>query len=148
MDRTFVAIDVETTGLEAGTDEIIEVAAVKFNGDQVLETYQQLVKPRHALPLKITRLTGISDDMLKDAPRFSEIAPDLVRFVKSYPLIGHSVGFDLKMLQAQGMRFGQASYDTFDMATLLIPQAPAYRLSALAATLGVTHDDAHRALSD
>ena len=148
MDRTFVAIDVETTGLEAGTDEIIEIAAVKFNGDQVLETYQQLVKPRHALPLKITRLTGISDDMLKDAPRFSEIAPDLVRFVKSYPLIGHSVGFDLKMLQAQGMRFGQASYDTFDMATLLIPQAPAYRLSALAATLGVTHDDAHRALSD
>ena len=51
MDRTFVAIDVETTGLEAGTDEIIEVAAVKFTGDTVLETFQKLVKPHHSLPL-------------------------------------------------------------------------------------------------
>src|SRR6266496_3886629 len=148
MDRTFVAIDVETTGLEAGTDEIIEVAAVKFTGDTVLETFQKLVKPRHSLPLKIARLTNISDEMLADAPRFSEIAPGLVRFVKSYPLVGHSVGFDLKMLQAQGMRFAQPSYDTFDLATLLMPHAPAYRLGTLAAMLGITHDDAHRALSD
>jgi DNA polymerase-3 subunit epsilon/ATP-dependent DNA helicase DinG len=148
MDRTFVAIDVETTGLEAGTDEIIEIAAVKFNGDEVLETFQKLVKPRHSLPLKIARLTGISDDMLADAPRFSEVAPELVRFAKSYPLVGHSVGFDLKMLQAQGMRFPQPAYDTFDLATLLMPRAPAYRLGTLAAVLGIEHDEAHRALSD
>ncbi len=148
MDRTFVAIDVETTGLEAGTDEIIEVAAVKFTGDTVLETFQKLIKPHHSLPLKIARLTNISDEMLTDAPRFSEVAPELVRFVKSYPLIGHSVGFDLKMLQAQGMRFAQPAYDTFDMATLLMPRAPAYRLSALAAAIGITHDEAHRALAD
>src|SRR5919206_4772896 len=148
MDRTFVAIDVETTGLEAGTDEIIEIAAVKFAGDEVLETFQKLVKPRHSLPLKIARLTGISDEMLADAPRFSEVAPDLVRFVKSYPLVGHSVGFDLKMLQAQGMRFPQPAYDTFDMATLLMPRAPAYRLGALAAALGIAHEEAHRALAD
>src|SRR5262245_31521600 len=102
MDRTFVAIDVETTGLEAGVDEIIEVAAVKFRGDEVLETFSQLVKPRHSLPLKITRLTGISAESLASAPRFSEVAPELVRFVKSYPLVGHSVGFDIRMLQAQG----------------------------------------------
>ena len=107
MDRTFVAIDVETTGLEAGVDEIIEVAAVKFRGDEVLETFSQLVKPRHSLPLKITRLTGISAESLAGAPRFSEVAPDLVRFVKSYPLVGHSIGFDIRMLQAQGMRFAQ-----------------------------------------
>ena len=148
MDRTYVAIDVETTGLEAGTDEIIEIAAVKFAGDEVLETFQQLVKPRHSLPLKITRLTGITEEMLADAPRFPEIAPDLVRFVKSYPLVGHSVGFDLKMLQAQGMRFAQPSYDTFDLTTLLMPRAPAYRLSTLSAVLGITHDEAHRALAD
>src|SRR5262245_49711397 len=148
MDRTFVAIDVETTGLEAGTDEIIEIAAVKFTGDAVLEMFQKLVKPRHSLPLKIARLTNISDEMLADAPRFSEVAPELVRFIKSYPLVGHSVGFDLKMLQAQGMQFRQPAYDTFDMATLLMPRAPAYRLGALAAALGIAHDEAHRALAD
>ncbi|HEU5098915.1 MAG TPA: exonuclease domain-containing protein, partial [Roseiflexaceae bacterium] len=148
MDRTFVAIDVETTGLEAGTDEIIEIAAVKFTGDAVLETFQKLIKPRHSLPLKIARLTNITDEMLADAPRFSEVAPELVRFVKSYPLVGHSVGFDLKMLQAKGMQFRQPAYDTFDMATLLMPRAPAYRLSALAEALGITHGEAHRALAD
>src|SRR6266508_6440875 len=148
MDRTFVAIDVETTGLEAGVDEIIEVAAVKFRGDEVLESFNHLVKPRHSLPLKITRLTGISEDALAEAPRFSDVAPDLVRFVKSYPLVGHSIGFDVWMLQAQGMRVTQPAYDTFDLATLLMPQAPAYRLSTLAAALGITHDEAHRALSD
>src|SRR5262249_45273696 len=121
---------------------------VKFTGDAVLETFQKLVKPRHSLPLKIARLTNISDEMLADAPRFSEVAPELVRFIKSYPLVGHSVGFDLKMLQAQGMQFRQPAYDTFDMATLLMPRAPAYRLGALAAALGIAHDEAHRALAD
>jgi DNA polymerase III subunit epsilon len=58
LDKIFVAIDVETTGLEPGVDEIIEVAAVKFRGDEVLETFSHLVRPRHSLPLKITRLTG------------------------------------------------------------------------------------------
>ncbi len=71
-----------------------------------------------------------------------------MRFVKSYPLVGHSVGFDIKMLKAQGMNFPQPAYDTFDLATLLIPHAPAYRLGTLAAMLGITHDEAHRALSD
>lgn len=148
MDRIFVALDVETTGLDPANDEIIEVAAVKFRGDEVLETFQRLVKPHHALPLKITRLTGISDADLEDAPRFVQLGPDLVRFLKSYPLVGHSVGFDVRMLQAHGMRLPQPAYDTFDMATLLMPNAPAYRLGALAAVLGIVHEEAHRALSD
>ncbi len=148
MDRIFVALDVETTGLEAGVDEVIEIAGVKFRDDEVLDTFQQLVKPRHSLPLKIARLTGITETMLADAPRFSEVAPSLATFVKSYPIVGHSIGFDLRMLQAQGMRFPQPSYDTFEMATLLMPEAPSYGLATLAAMLGITHDEAHRALAD
>lgn len=148
MDRIYVAIDVETTGLEPGVDEIIEVAAVRFQGDEVVETFQQLVKPRHSLPLKVARLTGITAEMVVDAPKFSSVAPELSRFVKSYPLVGHSVGFDLRMLQAQGMALPQPAYDTFELATLLMPKAPAYRLSAITAALGLQHDEAHRALSD
>jgi DNA polymerase-3 subunit epsilon/ATP-dependent DNA helicase DinG len=148
MERIYVALDVETTGLEAGMDEIIEIGAVKFRGHEVLETFAQLVKPRQALPLKITRLTGITADDLTTAPRFNAIAPDFVRFVKNYPLVGHSIGFDVTMLRAQGMHFAQPVYDTFDMATLLLPQAPIYKLSALADHLGVAHPDDHRALND
>lgn len=148
IDRVFVAVDVETTGLEAGKDEIIEVAAVRFRGDTVLETFASLVAPRHSVPLKIQRLTSISAEMLVGQPRFAQIAPDLARFLGSDPIVGHSIGFDLRMLQAHGMRLPQPSYDTLEMAQLLAPQLPAYRLGALTLALGLQHDAAHRALSD
>ncbi len=148
MERICVALDVEMTGTQAGVDEIIEVAAVKFKGSEVIETFSQLVKPRQPLPLKITQLTGITAEMLASAPGFNSVAPDFVRFVQNHPLIGHSVEFDLAMLRAQGMRFSQPIYDTFDLATLLLPQVSAYRLETLAEHLGVAHPDAHRALSD
>jgi hypothetical protein len=71
-----------------------------------------------------------------------------VRFVKSYPIVGHSVGFDVRMLGAQGLRLGQPSYDTFELATLLLPGQSSYNLGALAAALNIPHPDAHRALAD
>jgi len=148
VDSVFVAIDVETTGLEAGVDEIIEVAAVKFRGADVLETFQRFVRPRHSLPIKITHLTGINADDLANAPLFHSVAPDLVRFLKSYPLIGHQVSFDVRMLGAQGLRLPQPSYDTLDLAMLLLPNQPGYSLGALAASLGIAHPNAHRALAD
>jgi predicted DnaQ family exonuclease/DinG family helicase len=148
VNTIFVAIDVETTGLEAGTDEIIEVAAVKFRETEVLETFQRLVRPRHSLPIKIAQLTGINADDLETALPFHHVAPDFVRFVKSYPIIGHSVGFDVRMLGAQGLKLAQPSYDTFELSTLLLPGQPSYNLGALAASLNIPHPDAHRALAD
>lgn len=147
-ERTFVAIDVETTGLVTGVDEIIEVAAVKFRGGELLERYSQLVRPRQSLPLKITRLTGITPEDVASAPRFNEIGAEVARFVKSYPIVGHSVSFDLGMLRAHGMSFNQQVYDTFDLATLLMPQAPIYKLGALAERIGIPHPEDHRALND
>lgn len=147
-ERIYVALDVETTGLQAGVDEIIEVAAVKFRGTEILDRYSQLVAPFQPLPLKISRLTGIKPEDLASAPRFNEIGSDIAQFVKSYPIIGHSVSFDLTMLCNQGMSFNQPVYDTFDMATLLMPQIAVYRLSAIADRLGIPHPADHRALND
>ncbi|MEI7769774.1 MAG: helicase C-terminal domain-containing protein [Chloroflexales bacterium] len=147
-ERIYVALDVETTGLRAGVDEIIEVAAVKFRGVEILERYSQLVSPRQPLPLKITRLTGITAEDVAAAPRFNEVGADVARFIKTYPLVGHSVGFDLGMLRAQGMSFNQPVYDTFDLATLLMPQIPIYKLGAIAERLGIPHPADHRALND
>ncbi|WP_129674985.1 helicase C-terminal domain-containing protein [Candidatus Chloroploca sp. Khr17] len=147
-ERIYVAVDVETTGLVPGTDELIEVAAVTFRRHELLDTYSQLVQPRQPLPLKITRLTGIAPKDVAEAPFFNMIGGDFARFIKSYPIVGHSVSFDLSMLRAQGMNFTQPTYDTFELATLLMPQAPIYKLSALAERIGVPHPDAHRALND
>ncbi len=148
MNRIVVALDVETTGLQFGEDEIIEIGAVKFQGAEVLETFTQLIQPRQALPLKITRLTGITPAMLADKPRFSAVAPEFVRFLGKYPLIGHTVSFDINMLKAQGVKFAQPVYDTFELATLLLPQTPIYKLSALAEQMGIPHPSDHRALND
>ena len=148
MERVYIALDVETTGLKEGVDEIIEIAAVKFSTSTVLETFHTLVKPHYSLPLKTARLTGITPASLADAPTFAQAAPDLVRFIRAYPIIGHSIDFDIRMLQAQGMRFSQPIYDTFELATLLIPGAPGYGLSAIAKLFGIVHRDAHRALAD
>jgi DNA polymerase-3 subunit epsilon/ATP-dependent DNA helicase DinG len=148
MERILIALDVETTGLEAGVDELIEVAAVKFRGAEILETFSQLVRPRQSVPLKISRLTGISVAMLADAPRFPDVAAELARFLGSHPIVGHSVGFDARMLQAQGMRLPQPLYDTHELATMLLPGLPAYSLVALAQHLGVPLAQAHRALDD
>ena len=148
MQAVFVAVDVETTGLEAGTDEIIEVAAVRFRGDAVEGTFQRLVKPKFSLPIKIAQLTGLNQAELEAAPSFHEVAPELARFLRTYPVVGHSVGFDVRMLGAQGLRIAQPSYDTFELATLLLPGQPSYSLAALAAALHIPHPDAHRALAD
>ncbi|NJK80479.1 MAG: DEAD/DEAH box helicase family protein [Chloroflexaceae bacterium] len=148
MDKICVSLDIESTGLQSGVDEIIEVAAVKFRGSEVLDTFTQLVRPRHSVPLKVLRLTGINPDELQIAPRFNQIGREFAAFLGKHPLIGHSVSFDLTMLRAQGMHFSQPVYDTFEMATMLLPQVSAYRLSALAEHFRIDHPADHRALND
>lgn len=148
MEQIYVAIDLEMTGPEPGQDEIIEIGAVKFRDDTILETFQQFVQPRQSLPLKITRLTGITPSELVNAPRFNTVAPELVKFIKNYPLVGHSINSDLAMLQAQGMAFTQPAYDTFDLSTLLLPGLKKYTLAAVAEHLGIAHPADHRALND
>ncbi len=148
MDTIFVALDVEATGLEQNLDEIIEVAAIKFRGDELLDSYSSLVRPRQAVPLKILRMTGIDPAELNRAPTFRQIGGALATFIGTAPIIGHSLHFDLGMLRKHGMQFGQPTYDTFDLATLLLPQVPAYRLSALAEHFRIAHPTDHRALND
>ncbi len=147
-ERIFVALDVETTGLQAGVDEIIEFAAVKFRNGEILERFDQLIAPHQPLPLKITRLTGITPQDLVNAPRFNDVGGKIASFIQNHPIVGHSIGFDLKMLQAQGMNFNQPVYDTFDLATILMPQIKVYKLGAIAEHLGIPHPADHRALND
>ena len=148
MEATYIALDLETTGLEAGKDEIIEIGAVKFRGIEVLDQFQTFVRPRQIVPMKISRLTGIVPNDLANAPTFNQVGADFARFLKTYPIVGHSIAGDLKFMAAQGLRVTQQSFDTFELATLLMPQLPNYSLSTIAEHLQIDHPDAHRALAD
>ncbi|MDP3062731.1 MAG: helicase C-terminal domain-containing protein [Chloroflexota bacterium] len=143
-----VAIDLETTGLSPEQDQIIEIGAVKFRGDEVLDTYQTLVNPFRPLAPFIKRLTGIREEELEQAPPFSAVAGGLKEFLGGHPIIGHNVAFDVAFLARQGMALSNVPYDTWDLAAILLPRAREYSLGLLAASLGITHPQPHRALAD
>jgi predicted DnaQ family exonuclease/DinG family helicase len=146
--RVYVALDLETTGLDPERDAIIEVGAVKFRGEEVLGTFESLVDPSRPIPFKIQQLTGITPDDVRNAPPLFEVLPGLSRFVGNQPIVGHNVGFDLGFLRRRGHFQAQAGIDTFELAGILLPHAARYSLGILAETLGITLPATHRALDD
>ncbi len=149
MATTYVALDLETTGLDFRTDAIIEVGAVRFDGDGVRHRYSTLVNPRRPLPPRIQELTGIRDEELRQAPPLEAITQELEAFLHGAVIVGHNVvGFDVRFLDAASIRYGESLYDTFDLATLLLPGLTQYSLAALAAHFQIDFPVQHRALAD
>jgi ATP-dependent DNA helicase DinG len=148
MRGTIVAVDLETTGLDPDYDRIIEIGAVKFQGDEILDEWQSLVDPGCPIPPSITQLTGISDGDVEGAPRFSRVLPQLRRFIGAAPVLGHNVRFDLNFLSLNGLSLQNTVIDTYALASVLRPDVPRYSLSSLAVLFGVPIGDAHRALAD
>src|SRR6185437_6496014 len=116
-------------------DEIIEIAAIKFRDDRVLDRWESLVQPRGVISLNITSLTGIGAKDVRRAPSFSVVAPKLRDFVRNHPIVGQSPQFDIEMLNGAGLLLRNPLYDTFHLATILIPDLPAYSLSTIASRL-------------
>ena len=143
-----VAIDLETTGLHPEQDAIIEIGALKFSGERVLETFESLVSPGLSIPYRVQRLTGISAAQLKDAPSLDELLPRLRTFIGDLPLVGHSVPFDAAFLRRAGLARRNPLVDTFELASALLPGLPSYTLGAVGDALGVKSPTYHRALAD
>jgi ATP-dependent DNA helicase DinG len=148
MVQTYVALDLETTGLDAERDAIIEVGAVKFRADEVLDTFSTFVDPGRRIPLLITELTGIRDEDVVGAPGLHDALSRLGRFVGEWPIVGHSVNFDLSFLRRHSPLFENERLDTFELASVLLPHAERYSLGSLAGMLGIEMERAHRALDD
>lgn len=147
--RTFVSLDLETTGLDPDRDAIIEIGVVRFRGDEVLEEWGQLINPQREIPAKITELTSITDQMVRDEGiSLWDGLREVQRIVGNATIIGHNINFDLNFLRRQRVFEKNAAVDTFELAGILIPHAGRYSLSALAKELGIELTDAHRALND
>ncbi len=147
-DDVWVALDLETTGLSPQDDEIIEIGAVKFQGDDLLDSYQTFVNPGRRLNDFVRRYTGISQAQVNAAPRFSGVAADLLAFVGASPIVGHNIAFDLRFLHRHQLRLNNPRCDTWDMAYVTWPERRDYSLGGLAAWLKVPHERPHRALDD
>ena len=148
---TYVAIDIETTGLNADEEEIIEVGMVTFRDGAVVDEWSSLVSPRKSIPEFITGLTGITQFMVDEAPSFGSIRSEISRRLGDSTLVGHNIGFDLEFLYAQNLALANRRFDTLALATILLPSAGRYGLAALAIALELPSAQGaqeHRALYD
>ncbi|MBQ8624302.1 MAG: exonuclease [Oscillospiraceae bacterium] len=149
----YTVIDLETTGLSPQYDEIIEFAAIRVRGGIVSETMQFLIKPEYEIDGFITELTGITNEMLADAPNIKEVLPAIKDFIGDDVLVGHNVSFDVNFLYDNFSKeadylFRNDYIDTVRISRILLPKLPHHRLKDITKALGVGARNMHRALSD
>jgi DNA polymerase III epsilon subunit family exonuclease len=156
--RTYVALDVETTGLNPTNERIVEIALVPFAFDAEgalieIQRFAALVNPGIPIPSQASRIHGIRAEDVANEPLFGEVAPAVLELCKSRVIVGHNVMFDIGFLERE---LGRAGYvleaeecaDSFGMAKIAFPAMQSYNLGKLAFALGLPSDAAHRALGD
>ncbi|GAC1692308.1 MAG: helicase C-terminal domain-containing protein [Ktedonobacteraceae bacterium] len=144
-----VALDLETTGLHVEQDTILEVAAIKFQGNDVIDTFESFVAPGRSIPFRVQRLTNITTSLLTSAPLFEAISPTLQSFLGDLPIVGHSIPFDAGFLRKRGLARTNPLIDTFELASVLLPSLKSYNLGQVAEALGISVPvGRHRAMVD
>jgi DNA polymerase III epsilon subunit family exonuclease len=153
-EEEFVVVDVETTG---GTPtrghRVTEVAAVRVSGGRITDTFCSLVNPERPIPNMITRLTGITNTMVADQPRFAQVARELGGALEGCVFVAHNAAFDWRfvcheMSLATGMTLSGRQLCTVRLSRRLLPQLPSRSLDGLASWFGVEIESRHRALDD
>jgi DNA polymerase-3 subunit epsilon len=151
-DKRFAIIDIETTGLRAGHEKITEIAIILHDGKQIIEEFSSLVNPERKIPYFITQLTGINDQMVSDAPKFYELARNIIELTDNATIVGHNVNFDYSFLKSEfkslGYDFQRKTMDTIKLSRKLIPGLPSYSLGKLCTSLNIPNKSRHRAAGD
>lgn len=148
-----VFLDVETTGLYPSKSEIVEVSAIKFESGMVpVSCFTTRCKPSKPIPEEASSINHITDDMVKDAPSFREIAPALTEYLRGCNVAGHNLDFDLRFIFAHGAELPENKrfYDTLDLAHYAIPESQIwnYKLDTLCDHYRIRREKAHSSLSD
>lgn len=151
--NSYIVFDLETTGLDSRKEKIIEIGAMKVENGKVIETFTELVNPEININSNITSITHITNEMVKDKRKISEVLPEFLSFIGNYPLIGHNVKFDLGFLwqnirELELERITNDYLDTMKISKMLLPDLPGYRLSDLTKYYGIDESGHHRALRD
>lgn len=151
---TYILIDIETTGLSPIHDEIIEIAAIKVENNIIIDEFQSFVKPMYAIPEYITQITGITNDMVANAPDILEVIDNFDKFVsKDSLIVGHNVNFDINFLYDNYLRILQKPFrndyiDTLRISRKCISDIENHKLQSLSNYFNLPYENAHRALED
>ncbi len=152
MEQSYVAVDLETTGLEAKRDKIIEIGAIHVVKGREIAAFHSMVNPHRRLKEQITELTGITDDMVENAPDIGDIIEEFAEFCEQAPLLGHRIMFDYSFLKRaavnHGIPFEKNGIDTLKLCRHFLPEDQPKNLSAACEFFGIRRKKAHRALED
>lgn len=150
----YVIFDLETTGISPNYDEVIEISALKVKGGEVVDEFNTLVNPGRKIPFGATKVNGITNAMVAEAPAFSHVLAEFLDFAEGLVLVGHNIArFDMKFIWRDAKQyFGeipQNNYvDTLQVARKHLPKMEHHRLVDLAEHYGISSEGAHRALND
>ncbi len=149
----FVAVDLETTGLDRRTDRITEIGMVRYVNGREVASYSRLVNPQRDIPAFIQKLTGITNEAVADAPTFDKIADEVLDFIGRLAICGHQVDFDFNFLNMELKKAGlkqvrNGQIDTLSTARMLLTNEEGYALGKVAVALNIELENAHRALDD
>lgn len=150
----YVIFDLETTGISARYDEVIEISALKVKNHEIVEEFSQLVNPKRAIPYGASAVNGIRDDMVENAPVFEDVLPSFIQFIEEDILVGHNIhSFDMKFIYRDAEKYlgkvpNNDYIDTLSLARKCLPELSHHRLTDLAEHYHLSTKGAHRALND
>jgi len=148
----YAILDIETTGGKYNEEGITEIAIYKFDGHTVVDQFCSLVNPERSIQPFVVNLTGINSDMLRNAPKFYEVAKRIIEITEGCIIVAHNAKFDNRILTTEfdrlGYDFDKNTLCTVELAKKLIPDLPSYSLGKLVRSLGIPLSDRHRAQGD
>lgn len=153
LDDTFVVFDIETTGLSRERDKITEIGAVKIENGKIIDKFSTFVNPKVPISEEITKLTGITNDMVKDAPEISEVLPKFMEFCNDSVIVAHNAGFDVGFIRHNAKILNMKPIDntvldTVELSRTLLPELKKHKLNIVAEAMGVSLKGHHRAVND
>lgn len=152
MHTKYSVVDIETTGSNRDGQRIIEIAIINFDGNEIEEVWSTLINPERPISYFITNLTGITNEMVSDAPKFYEVAKKIVTMTEGRTFVAHNVFFDYRFIQREfnelGFSFRREVFCTCRMARVAFKDLASYSLKNLCHHFNITQTSAHRALSD
>ena len=152
IDTTYCVLDLETTGFSATTEKITEIGIMKFKDGEVIDQFSCFVNPEKHIPQRVSEVTNITDDMVKDAETIEKVFPKMLEFLEDSVIVAHNAGFDVGFLKQNakrlGYKFDYTYLDTLSLAKDLFPDYKKYKLGKIADNLGIKVEVAHRALDD
>lgn len=148
----YTVVDLEMTGLAVKKDKIIEIGAIKVRNGKVVDEYSTLVNPCIKLDKRIVKLTGITDEMLQDAPKENDTVNKLIEFIGDDVLVGQNINFDYGFIKQwalnNNVKIDMFYCDTLKIARKMLPAEQEKNLEALCKYFGISRDNVHRALDD